>query len=266
MKPRERSAPRRVVPAARLGIVVSLVVGAIALAMDHVPDPLAWVPYPGPGVTWVWVTAVGGLSFDESFRDVTHVDPEGWVRVEERRAEGARWIVATPVAGAERPAGAGADAASGVRIDHFVDGLTASWDDAARAWLAGLLTADPELVERLRALEHDRSGTSGANLATSDDAWVSLVHVAPGMLATFGADYLGWTLFGLGGPHPIDPQRARLDTGSIDVTTEARAALFVAHQLVAHGLVAPADLEAFLQALAAQLGALEGAEPTPKGR
>jgi len=266
MKPYQRSAPSRAVPVARLGIAVSLVVGAAALAMDVVPDPFAWVPYPDePGVTWVWVTAVGGVAFDASFRDVTHVDPEGWVRVEERRAESARWIVATPVGGTERPAGA--EAASGVRIDTFIDGRAAPWDDAARAWLAELLTADPERMAWLRTREHDGSGaSSGVHLTSSDDARASLVRVAPGSRATFGPGYLGWTLFGLGGPHPIDPQRPRLDTHPIDVGAEAQAALFAAHHLAAHGLVAPADLEAFLQALAAQLDALDGAEPTPAGR
>jgi hypothetical protein len=257
----------RVARSGPLAIAISMLLVAAADALEVVPDPVAWVPYPDEaGARWVWVTAVGGVSFDGAFGDVTHVDADGWVRIEERRAEGTRWMVATPVAGTERPAGAAAEAASGVRIDYVVDGRTEPWDDEARAWLADLLTDDPERIEWLRARERDGSGTSGANLTTSEDVWVSLVHVAPSMRATFGTGHLGWTLFGLGGPHPIDPKRPRLATGSIDVATEAQAALFLAHHLAAHDLVAPNDLEAFLHALAAQLRALDGAEPPPVGR
>jgi hypothetical protein len=53
--------------------------------------------------------------------------------------------------------------------------------------------------------------------------------------------------------------------GSIDVATEVQAALFMAHHLAAHDLVAPNELEAFLQALAAQLRALDDVERTPVG-
>jgi hypothetical protein len=248
-----------------LGIAISMLLVAAAFALEVAPDPGAWLPYPEAGARWVWVTAVGGVSFDGAFRDVTHVDPDGWVRIEERRADATRWMVATPVAGTERPAGAAAGAFPGVRIDYVVDGRATPWEDAGRAWLAELLTADPARIEWLRERERDGSGTSGANLRTSDDVWVSLVHVAPSMRATFGTGHLGWTLFGLGGPHPIDPQRPRLDTGSIDVATEVQAALFMAHHLAAHDLVAPNDLETFLQALAAQLRALDDVERIPVG-
>jgi beta-lactamase regulating signal transducer with metallopeptidase domain len=254
----------RVVPVALLGTAVSMIVGAAALSMDLVPDPLTWAPYPDEaGVTWLWVTAVGGVSLDGSFRDVTGVDPEGWLRVEERRADGARWVVVAPVRGTEQPGDAEGDAGSGVRIHHFVDGRPVTWDDAARDWLARVMTTDPEGT--LRLLERVSSGASGGNLTASDDAWTSFIHVAPGMLETFGRNHLGWTLFGLGGPHPVDPSRPRRDPRTFDVATEAQSALFTAHHLSAHGLITPADLEGFLHALEAQLRVLED-EELPTGR
>jgi len=265
---RSAAASRRVRPVAALGIAAAVTVGAAALASNLVPDPLAWAPYPEQAdVTWVWVTAVGSVSFDESLGDVKRIDPEGWLRIEERRANEARSIVAVPQAGTDRSAGDGVPDAEcqGARIRYFVDGQESAWDDAARGWFAHLVVSEAALADGLRALERGRSGASGGNVTTSDAAWVSVVQVDPSMLETFGPNHLTWTLFGLGGPHPLDPGRPRLEPGQIDLATEVQAALFVAHQLSAHGLVTAEELEAFLNALEVQLRELED-EATPPER
>ena len=265
---RSAAASRRARPVAALGIAAAVIVGAAALASNLVPDPLAWAPYPEQaGVSWVWVTAVGSVTFDASFGDITRVDPGGWLRIEERRANEARSIVAVPQAGTDRSAGDGGAnvEGSGVLVSYVVDGRAAAWDDGARAWLAQLVTIDTALADALRALERDRSGASGGTLTTTDAAWVSVIQVDPSMLATFGTNLLGWTLFGLGGPHPRDPGRPRLEPGPIDLATEVRAALFVAHQLSAHGLVTAEELEAFLHDLEVQLRELENEATPPNG-
>jgi hypothetical protein len=266
---RSAAASRRVRPVAVLGIAVALTVGAAALAADVMPDPLAWAPHPEhPGVSWVWVTAVGSVSFDAPFGEVSRVDPEGWLRIEERRATETRWIVALPQVAADRPAGAGgADVeGSGARIRYFVDGHEAAWDDAARAWLAGLVVSDAALPDALRALEGGGSGGGRGNVSTSDAAWVSVVQLDPTVLESFGSDHLRWTLFGLGGPHPFDPSRPRRERGPFGLATEGTATLFVAHQLSAHGLVAPGELEAFLVELAALARRADGEEAPASGK
>lgn len=253
---------------ALFGAIVSVMwVTASAIANEAIPDPLSWVPFPDhAGVSWVWVTAVGGISLDASFGDVTWVDSDGWLRIEERRASEARWVLALPQVGTDRSTvdGAADGAGSGVRVRYVVDGREAAWDDAARAWLAGLVAGDAALVDALRALGRGRSGGSGGNLTTSDGSWVSVVQVDPSMLETFGPGLLGWTLFGLGGPHPIDPGRPRLEPDPSDVAAQVQEALFVAHQLAAHGLVTSGQLEAFLSELAELARPAEGeARRTP---
>ena len=148
-------------------------------------------------------------------------------------------------------------------VSYVVDGRAAAWDDGARAWLAQLVTIDTALADALRALGRDRSGASGGTLTTTDAAWVSVIQVDPSMLATFGTNLLGWTLFGLGGPHPRDPGLPRIEPSPMDIAAEVQSALFVAHQLSAHGLVTPEALEAFLHALEIQVRQLED-EVTPR--
>lgn len=263
---RSAAASRPARPVAALGIAAAVIVGAAALASDLVPDPLAWAPSPEQaGISWVWVTAVGSVTFDASFGDVTRVDPGGWLRIEERRANEARSIVAVPQAGTDRSAGdGGADVeALGVLVSYVVDGRAAAWDDAARAWLAELVTIDSARIDAVRALERGRSGASGGTMTTTDAAWVSVVQVDPSMLETFGPNHLTWTLFRLGGPHPRDPGLPRREPGPIDLAAEVQAALFVAHQLSAHSLVTPEELETFLHALEIQVRQLED-EATPR--
>lgn len=268
---------RGVVDAALRVVVVWLALGAsaAAAAAEPVPDPRAWAPHPEEaGVAWVWVTAVGSVSFGASIVDVTGVDPDGWLRIEERYPGGTRTVLAAPVPAPDGPpaaGGGGADGASaearpgGVRFEFIVDGHVAPWDDAGRAWLAGLVMTHPALDEALQELERDRTGASRGTVTTDEGAWVSVVHVAPGMRETFGRDHLAWTLFGLGGPHPLDPSRPRREPRPFDVATEVHAGLFVAHQLSAHGLVTVEELEAFLTALAALLQRVEG-EATSEGQ
>ena len=100
-------------------------------------------------------------------------------------------------------------------------------------------------------------------MTTSDASWVSVVQVDPSMLQSFGPDHLRWTLFGLGGPHPFDPSRPRRERGPFDPATEVRSALFVAHQLSAHGMVTAVELEAFLSELATLARRDDGGDAPP---
>lgn len=255
-------------PALCGAVILVMWVTALAVADEALPDPLSWAPFPDhAGVSWVWVTAVGSVSFDASFGNVTGVDPDGWLRIEERRAGEARWVVALPQAGTDRSAGDGGSGVevAGVWMRYVVDGQEVAWDDAARAWLAGVVTTDAALGDALRALEGGGSGGGSGNVATSDVGWVSVIQVDPSALESFGPSHLRWTLFGLGGPHPFDPSRPRREPGPFDLATEVRAALFVAHQLSAHGLVTSGELQEFLSELAELARRAEGEGSHPDG-
>jgi hypothetical protein len=49
-----------------------------AEALEQAHPAIRWPPYPGAGGgIWVWVTALGPVRFEEGFRDVVAIDPDG---------------------------------------------------------------------------------------------------------------------------------------------------------------------------------------------
>ncbi len=258
----EMLAPVAVEPAHAAAAFQRAVAGLPVDALEQAHPALKWPPYPGEvDGTWVWVTAVGSVSFADGFRDVIALDPDGWLRVEERDVAGARSLVAE-YGGANEPIYGADGRIEGwrtfppVRIDYSVDGVPAEWDDAARDWLERTLSLDPEWAERLHALEAVLPGSSGATLITGVDASTNIVRISPDMLEARGSSFLGYALEGLGVQNPDFPDRAPRRPFP-NQEQAVWGALFGAYHLTAHGLIEPRELEEFLEAVDAQLKILE---------
>ena len=227
-----------------------------AETLQQAHPAFTWPPVPGEGDgTWVWVTAVGAVRFADDFRDVVAVDPEGWLRIEARHADGVRLLVARSVLDTAPEQIYGDDGRiegwGGVRVDYVVDGVSAAWDDAARDWLGRTLSLDPAWDERLRALERALPG-SGGNLITGGSASAQILRISPAMLDSHGPTSLRYSLVGLGAPNPEFPDRPPIRPFP-DIDTATRWAVIGAYHLVSHGLVTTRELEEFLAAVRAQL-------------
>jgi hypothetical protein len=142
-----------------------------------------------------------------------------------------------------------------VRIDYFVDGVPAAWDDAARDWLGRTLNLNPEWDERLRALEREIIG-GGGTFSTGEPASAQILRISPPMLEVYGASALRRDLEGLGAPNPDFPDRPP-QRPFPNADSAAKWAVIGAYHLVSHGLVTTRELEEFLEAIRAQLVVLE---------
>lgn len=114
---------------------------------------------PEQGSTWLWMTVVGGVSFDAAQGDLLALTPGGSAIFEERLGDRVVWLEASMTEEA-------------LALDHRVDGRVVDDEGETRRWLAGFLVrafgsetpsdGDGQLASRtvLRGWTHTRDRTT----------------------------------------------------------------------------------------------------------
>ncbi|MBX3142870.1 MAG: hypothetical protein KF813_03865 [Trueperaceae bacterium] len=281
---------------AAAGVMASTAVALALNAFAAEPANTVWAALPeSEDARWVWITVEGTATFDEEFREITSVHPQGRVVLEERRADGAKRIEAT-------------QQGEGVLLRYFVDDVELAVGDEAREWLAYFLqdAAMREEQWTLRAFAEEPPGAISSGSQTSitrEELEAGLALPIPQLPENYPrtASRLGWDATSMYsivhvGPRPsvgsrdwrriplalnlslaraeldilepgysvrIESSRRSLqgDEGNWRPTyaepSKTRMGIFSAHHLAAHDLIPRGVAETFLSDVEARLLELE---------
>lgn len=215
---------------------IATAIAAFVMASRSEPGPAqqADAARPERGSSWLWMTVIGGISFDPALREVQALTPGGSAIFEERIEDR---MVRLEVSETD----------AGLVQDYSVDGRLVDEIGEAQRWLSDFLSqafglyASPDGFERL-ALRTSFGG--GVN--TSDQTTFSLLHV-PSRSWNLGNNVVR-LVYDVGIDHPRIPIRdARLPELSAETAGRARVMAFHA---VAHGLVNANQLPSILEHVA----------------